>query len=150
MDLREVSNILWRERQVRDLLVFKLEAQQRVRASGQSRWLAHASREVETVRAAVKRVELERTVVVSAAARDLGHDDVRSLGDLADVVPSPWHTIFSDHQVALSELAAEAVSVMNTDRGLARCGRPESAKFRNSAEPLTMKKHLDGVDDAGR
>jgi hypothetical protein len=150
MDLREVSNILWRERQVRDLLVFKLEARHRVMASGNSRWLAHATREVETVRAAVKRVELERTVLVSAAASDLGRDDVQSLDDFAGLVPSPWHTIFGDHQVALRELAAEAVAVTTTDRGLARCARAETAKSRNSVEPLTMRNNPDGVDDAGR
>jgi hypothetical protein len=149
MDLREVSNILWRERQVRDLLVFKLEAKHRVLASGNSRWLAHADREVETVRAAVRRVELERTVLVSAAARDLGREDVQSLGDLAELAPSPWHTIFSDHQLALRELAAEAISVTNTERGGARCARTETAKSRNSVETLTMK-NLEGVDDADR
>lgn len=131
MELIEVSNILFRERQARDLLVFKLEAEHRVVASGRRRWLAHASREVEMVRAAVKRIELERTVLVSAAGRDFGRDDVRSLHDLVDVVPAPWRTIFSDHRVALSELSSEAASV----------------ESRNSARPLTMRNHLGVIDD---
>ena len=40
MSLSEVSNILWRERQLLELLVFKLEEEQFVLASGRTRWLA--------------------------------------------------------------------------------------------------------------
>ena len=49
MALSDVSNILWRERQLLELLVFKLEEEQLVLAAGRARWLAHASREVESV-----------------------------------------------------------------------------------------------------
>ena len=60
MSLSEVSNILWRERQLLELLVFKLEEEQLVLASGRTRWLSHATREVETILGEIKRVELER------------------------------------------------------------------------------------------
>ena len=59
MSLSEVSNILWRERQLLDLLVFKLEEEQLVLASGRTRWLSHATREVETILAEIKRVTPE-------------------------------------------------------------------------------------------
>ena len=49
MALSDVSNILWRERQLLELLVFKLEEEQLVLAAGRTRWLAHATREVENV-----------------------------------------------------------------------------------------------------
>ena len=39
MALSDVSNILWRERQLLELLVFKLEEEQLVLAAGRSRWL---------------------------------------------------------------------------------------------------------------
>ena len=42
MALSDVSNILWRERQLLELLVFKLEEEQLVLAAGRTRWLAHA------------------------------------------------------------------------------------------------------------
>ena len=134
MDLSEVSNILFRERQVRDLLVFKLEEEHRVKASGDQRWLAHASHEVQTVRAAVKRIEFERAVVVTAAARDLGGNDGQSLADLAELAPAPWRTIFSDHGRALDELAVEAASVQS----------------RNSADPVTIKKNLEVKPHQGK
>jgi len=48
MSLSDVSNILWRERQLLELLVFKLEEEQLVLAAGRNKWLTHATREVET------------------------------------------------------------------------------------------------------
>ena len=62
MALSDVSNILWRERQLLELLVFKLEEEQLVLAAGRSRWLVYATREVENVLGEIKRIELERAV----------------------------------------------------------------------------------------
>ncbi len=79
MALSDVSNILWRERQLLELLVFKLEEEQLVLAAGRTRWLGHATREVESVLEEIKRIELERAVLVADAGRELG------LSGIADV-----------------------------------------------------------------
>jgi hypothetical protein len=47
--LADLSSILWREREMLELLLFKLEEEQLVLASGRGRWLVHATREVEMV-----------------------------------------------------------------------------------------------------
>src|SRR6476646_5015881 len=70
MSLSEVSNILWRERRLLDLLVFKLEEERFVLESGRMRWLTHATREVEKVLEEINRIELERAMAVAGAARD--------------------------------------------------------------------------------
>ena len=44
MSLSEISNILWRERRLLELLAFKLEEEHLVLASGRTRWLSHATR----------------------------------------------------------------------------------------------------------
>ena len=75
MSLSEVSNILWRERQLLELLVFKLEEEQLVLASGRTRWLSHATHEVETILGEIKRVELERAMAVAGAIVELGLSD---------------------------------------------------------------------------
>jgi len=49
MGLSEVSSILWRERQLLELLLFKLEEEQLLLAAGRTRWLPHATREVDRV-----------------------------------------------------------------------------------------------------
>ncbi len=107
MALSDVSNILWRERQLLELLVFKLEEEQLVLAAGRTRWLAHATREVETVLGEIKRIELERAMAVAdagARARPLGPPTLRELAELA---PTPWDGIFAEHRRALLTLAQE-------------------------------------------
>src|SRR5918911_5555036 len=107
MALSDVSNILWRERQLLELLVFKLEEEQLVLASGRNRWLAHATREVENVLGEIKRVELERAMHVAEAGRELGLTGSPTLRELASLTPAPWDTIFNEHRRALLALAQE-------------------------------------------
>ena len=49
MGLAEVSNILWQERNLLELLQFKLDEQQLLLAAGKSRWLPYATSELERV-----------------------------------------------------------------------------------------------------
>lgn len=123
MSLSEVSNILWRERQLLELLVFKLEEEQLVLAAGRSRWLAHATREVETVLGEIRRVELERAVAVSGLARDMDFSDSPSLRELAQIAPAPWGGIFAEHRRALLTLAQEIDGVAKANRDLLQRGQ---------------------------
>src|SRR5512144_1453988 len=104
MALNDVSNILWRERQLLELLVFKLEEEQLVLAAGRSRWLAFATREVENVLGEIKRVELDRAVQVADAARALGLAGTPTLRELAALTAPPWDGIFAEHRRALLAL----------------------------------------------
>src|SRR4051794_3152225 len=72
MGLAEVSTILWRERELLELLLFKLEEEQLVLAGGRTRWLARATREVEVVLAEIRRTELARATEVDAVSIALG------------------------------------------------------------------------------
>ena len=119
----DVSNILWRERQLLDLLIFKLEEEQLVMAAGRTRWLANATREVETVLGEIKRLELDRAVSVADLAHTLALGDAPSLGDIAEKAPNPWNTIFADHRRALLELAQEIDSVAQSNRELLTRGQ---------------------------
>jgi hypothetical protein len=123
MSLNEVSNILWRERQLLELLVFKLEEEQLVLAAGRSRWLPHATREVESVLAEIKRLELDRAVHVDAVAADLGVGPGPTLRELVEHAPSPWNTILDDHRVALLEAAQEIDTIARGNRDLLARGQ---------------------------
>jgi hypothetical protein len=122
MALSDVSNILWRERQLLELLVFKLEEEQLVLAAGRSRWLAHATREVETVLAEIKRIELERAVQVADAGRELGISGSPTLRELAALTTAPWDAIFTEHRRALLGLAQEIDSITKSNRELLQRG----------------------------
>jgi hypothetical protein len=123
MSLSEVSNILWRERRLLELLVFKLEEEQLVLAAGRNRWLPHATREVETVLEEIRRVELERSVALSGSARELGLGDEPTLRELGEIAPTPWDGIFGEHRRALLDLAQEIEGVARANRDLLQRGQ---------------------------
>jgi hypothetical protein len=125
--LSDVSNILWRERQLVELLVFKLEEEQLVLVAGRSRWLAYATREVESVLAEIKRVELERAVQVAAAGRELGLSTAPTLRELATLTAPPWDGIFAGHRRTLLGLAQEIDAITKSNRELLQRGH-ESAR----------------------
>ena len=122
MALSDVSNILWRERQLLELLVFKLEEEQLVLAAGRTRWLVHATREVENVLAEIKRIELERAIQVAEAGRELGFSGSPTMRELASLTPSPWDGIFGDHRRALLTLAQEIDAITKSNRDLLQRG----------------------------
>ncbi len=122
MALSDVSNILWRERQLLELLVFKLEEEQLVLAAGRSRWLAYATREVENVLGEIKRIELERAIQVAAAGRELGLSGSPTLRELSGLTDAPWDGIFNEHRRALLTLAQEIDAITKANRDLLQRG----------------------------
>ncbi len=122
MALSDASNILWRERQLIELLVFKLEEEQLIFAAGRNRWLARATREVESVVAEIRRVELEWAVQVADAGHELGIADAPTLRELSSMTPTPWDGIFSEHRHALLALAEEIDKITKTNRELMQRG----------------------------
>ena len=118
MTLTEVSNILWRERQLLELLLFKLEEEQLLLAAGRSRWLAHATREVETVLAEIRRVEATRAAEVEGLAISMGLAPTATLRELADAAPQPWDGIFNEHREAFLTATQEISSLAQDNREL--------------------------------
>ena len=120
MALSDVSNILWRERWLLELLVFKLEVEQLVLAAGRARGLAYATREVESVLGETRHIGLERSVLVAGTARELGRSGSPTLRELAGFSPPPWDGIFAEHRSAMLTLAQEIDSVTKSNRALIR------------------------------
>ncbi len=122
MGLAEVTSTLWRERELLELLLFKLEEEQLILASGRSRWLARATREVEAVLEELRRAELLRAVQVDEAATDLGLGPAPSLRSLADSAPEPWRTILVEHRQAFLTATAEISAMAEANRELLSTG----------------------------
>ncbi len=122
MSLTEVSSILWRERELLELLVFKLEEEQLLLAAGRTRWLAHATREVEMVLGEMRRAELGRAVEVEAVAASLGLPPGASLRELAEAAPPPWGGILRDHRNAFLAATQEITELAKTNRELLGAG----------------------------
>jgi hypothetical protein len=128
MGLAEVSTILWRERELLELLLFKLDEEQLLLAAGRTRWLARATREVEVVLAEIRRTELARATEVDHAASLLGLGTSPSLTRLADACPEPWCGLLRDHQIAFRTLTAEITALADLNRDLLTIGQQTAAE----------------------
>ena len=143
MGFAEVSNILWNERQLLDLLLFKLEEEQLVLASGRARWLTHATREVEMVLEQVRVTELSRAVAVDALAAELGLQSNASLRMLAEASPAPWSGIFDEHRKAFTEAAQEIQNTATSNKDLLARG------YAATRDALTWLAETAGTDEPG-
>ena len=125
----EVSDILWRERELLDLLLFKLESEQMLLRAGEVRWLARSTREVDLVLEQLRLTEVTRAMEVGALASDHGLSSDSSLAALAEVAPSPWGELFSAHRAAFKTLTDEisAVAEANKVGLLEACAASEQA-----------------------
>lgn len=118
LGLSEASNILWRQRHLLELLLFKLDVEQTLLAAGRLRWLARATNEVELVLDEIRATELARAVAIDSLAPELGLPPGASLADLAAAAPSPWDGIFTEHRVAFLSLTDEVAVVARANREL--------------------------------
>lgn len=123
MGLADLSSILWREREMLELLLFKLEEEQLVLAGNRTRWLAHATREVEVVLDQIRRTEVVRSVEVDAVGQELGLGPGVSLADLADNAPAPWDDLLRQHRRAFMTLTAEIQALASANRDLLSTGQ---------------------------
>ncbi len=108
MAAHELSMQLMREREMLELLLFKLDVQQMLVATGRNRWVQHAANEVERVLAAMPATAITRDTLVVAVADEWGVPEATSLRELIDAAPTDaWREIFTGHLEALLALAAE-------------------------------------------
>lgn len=118
MSLQDVSNTLWRERQLLEMLLFKLEEEQLLLAAGRTRWLPVATREAERVIDEIHETEILRASLVDGVAAQFGLGAEPSLRQLVEVLPSPWSELFDDHRRAFLALTDEVVAVAQANREL--------------------------------
>jgi hypothetical protein len=121
--MEDLSLILWRERELLDTLLYKLEIEQLVLASGKSRWLSSAAREVETVLDSIRETELLRAVAADGAAASIGLSANPSLRALAEAVDEPWQSILLDHREAFLGYTREIAEIAATNRELLTAGQ---------------------------
>jgi len=118
MTLNSLSEALWRERRLLELLLFKLEEEQLLLSGGRTRWLSQATREVESVLDEIRSAELARAVEVEEVALALGVPTSSSLSVLADAAPAPWDELLRAHRDAFTSLTAEIGRLADDNREL--------------------------------
>jgi hypothetical protein len=118
MSVSEVSDILWQERHLLELLLFKLEEQQLVLSSGHKRWVHHAAREVELVLDEITRAERTRTIEVDAAAAEMGLSAGPTVHELTEAAEETWTEVFDEHRRAYVAITEEIFGVAEVNRDL--------------------------------
>ena len=108
MAAHDLSMHLLRERELLETLLFKLDEQQMLLATGRNRWIRHASTEIERVLAAMPTVALSRDALVVAVADEWGAPDATTLRQLIAAAPSDgWQEVLEGHLSAMTALADE-------------------------------------------
>jgi len=128
--VEKLSLILWRQRELLDLLAFKLELEQLMLTAGRTRWLARCTNEVEAVLTQLRETEVLRAVAADEAAHALGLEPNPALSALAEASKEPWSTIFADHRQAFVTLVGEIKVMSEVNHGLLSVG------YRSARETL--------------
>ncbi|WZH52116.1 MAG: flagellar export chaperone FlgN [Nocardioides alkalitolerans] len=117
-----LSLVLWRERELLDTLLYRVELEQLVLTSGNARWLARATQDVAAALATLGETELLRAVVADEAAAALGLAPHPSLRALAAHSDEPWATILAEHRDALVALTGTIAERADASRDLIAAG----------------------------
>jgi hypothetical protein len=104
----DLSMHLMREREMLELLLFKLDVQQMLVATGRNRWIRHAVNEIERVSAVMPTTALTRDALVVGVADEWGVPEATTLSELIGAAPSEaWREVFTGHMNAMQLLAEE-------------------------------------------
>ncbi|WP_110180305.1 flagellar protein FlgN [Nocardioides solisilvae] len=120
--MEKLSLILWRERELLETLLFKLEVEQLVMATGRTKWLLRAAKEVEAVLQSIRETEVLRAVAADESAAEAGLAPNPSLRALAESVAEPWASILADHRDAFESITREVTAMAETNRELVTAG----------------------------
>jgi len=154
MTVAHVSTVLWSERELLELLLFKLEEQQLVLASGKARWLSHCGREVEMVVEQIRAAELARAVAVDELAHELGLPPAPSLAALARLVPPPHDELLMAHRDAFLLLTDEISALSKANRELLgtaqRAQREAMLALDDAVGATTYSSHGDARSEPAR
>ncbi len=114
--MEQIAAVLERERELLDVLLFKLIETRLILESGELRFLSRATREVERARTRTREVDLVRATTVAR------HRPGATLRTLATQAPEPWPGILRDHHGLLAALVAEIEVTAHRNSGEARAG----------------------------
>jgi hypothetical protein len=120
--VEKLTWVLWRERELLEALLYRLELEAMVMSTGRTRWLASAANDVDAASAALRDMEVMRAVAADEAADAAGLAPNSSLGELIDAAAEPWHSILIEHRDNFLALTDEIARVAQTNRALIVAG----------------------------
>ena len=128
--MEKLCLVLWRERELLDTLLYRLEVEQLVLASNRTEHLMRAARDVESVLETLRETEVLRATAADVAAAEIGCPPNPSLRQLADAAPEPWSTILHEHREAFASSTRQITALADSNRDLLTQG------YRQAREAL--------------
>ena len=122
MSLPDLAAVLWRQRDLLERLVYRLECEHLLLAAGRTRFLALATAEVEELLGELRVLELQRSDAAERVAAEVGLDAAAGLDRLASAVQPPWTGVLLEHREALLALVGELAALAETNRSLMAAG----------------------------
>ncbi|WP_308116631.1 flagellar export chaperone FlgN [Occultella gossypii] len=122
MGVQELSAAIWHQRNLLELLLFKLTEEQLLLTAGRTDWLANATREVEQVVERLYESGLARDVEAAGVAGQWGAADGSSLRELIQHAPPPWDEVLSEHLTALTTLTTRIRDLRDANAQFLRAG----------------------------
>lgn len=123
--LGELNPLLWRQRDVLNDVVYRLEVQQLLLVDGRERWVDRAVQDLERSLARVERYQRMQRDLLQELSAYLPVDADSTLSQVAAVVPTPWDGILEEQQSALLVLITEIEAASRDNVGLVRRGLAE-------------------------
>ncbi|HEV7949191.1 MAG TPA: flagellar protein FlgN [Glaciihabitans sp.] len=121
MSMHELSALLWRERDLLEMLLYKLEVEQLLLTAGKTRWIPRAAAETEQVTAQIRDLGLARTVEVAAVAQEWHAPEDSTIRDLIAHSPDVvWAEILDSHLKGFVDLVAQIQSMRDENVALLR------------------------------
>lgn len=118
--LEALADTLSAERQVVELLLYRLVAARLFLAADERRFVPLALEESERALTALRAAEEQRVAATAAIAELFGLDVAAvTLSELAAFAPEPLRTVFADHQKGFAALAKEIEETAADNRRLA-------------------------------
>ena len=122
MGFVQVSNVLWRQRHLLELLEVKLDEQHLLMRRGRERHLAVLVSEIDRIHDELLYIELLRAIEVDSLAEALGLPPSPSLAEVAAAAPAPWGSILDEHRIALRDLVDNVQDAAAPQRSSSRRG----------------------------
>lgn len=107
LELDRLSQVLWRERELLETLVYRLEVERLLLDGGRIRYLVHVTREIEEVLEDLQATQVLRATAAADASERLGLSPSPPLSVLAESSGDPWRSILLDHRDTMVALARD-------------------------------------------
>ena len=138
MGAHELSSLLWKERELLDVLTYKLETEQLLLTSGKTRWIQYATAEVESVVEQLREAGLSCAVAASSVAEQWGLPENASLGQIAQAAPAgPWGDIMKAHLAAMNIQTRAIRALRDSNEQFLRAAARSAQETLSSVHPDT-------------